>query len=60
MSANHIIVGAGAVGTAARLLADSGEYVTIISRSGSGPEHPHRPSRAGCGKRSCLCRTRGC
>ncbi|HJY24282.1 MAG TPA: NAD-dependent epimerase/dehydratase family protein [Actinomycetes bacterium] len=41
MSANHIIVGAGAVGTAtARLLADSGEYVTIISRSGSGPEHP--------------------
>ena len=41
MSANHIVVGAGAVGTAtARLLADSGEYVTIISRSGSGPEHP--------------------
>jgi nucleoside-diphosphate-sugar epimerase len=41
MSANHIIVGAGAVGTAtARLRADSGEYVTIISRSGSGPEHP--------------------
>ena len=41
MSANHIVVGAGAVGTAtARLLADSGKYVTIISRSGSGPEHP--------------------
>jgi nucleoside-diphosphate-sugar epimerase len=41
MSANHIIVGAGAVGSAtARLLADSGEYVAIISRSGSGPEHP--------------------
>jgi nucleoside-diphosphate-sugar epimerase len=41
MSAKHIVVGAGAVGTAtARLLADSGEYVTIISRSGSGPEHP--------------------
>ena len=47
MPGNHIIVGAGAVGTAiARLLADSGEHVTIISRSGSGPEHP-RVDRVG-------------
>lgn len=47
MTGNHIIVGAGAVGTAiARLLADSGEHVMIVSRSGSGPEHP-RVDRVG-------------
>ena len=37
----HTIVGAGPVGTAtARLLADRGEKVRIISRRGTGPEHP--------------------
>jgi nucleoside-diphosphate-sugar epimerase len=36
----HVIVGAGAVGSAtALLLAESGEHVRIISRRGSGPEH---------------------
>jgi nucleoside-diphosphate-sugar epimerase len=37
----HVIVGAGAVGSAtALLLADRGEHVRLISRHGSGPEHP--------------------
>jgi nucleoside-diphosphate-sugar epimerase len=37
----HVIVGAGAVGSAtALLLAERGEHVRIVSRSGSGPEHP--------------------
>jgi nucleoside-diphosphate-sugar epimerase len=37
----HVIVGAGAVGTtAARLLADGGHEVFIVSRRGGGPEHP--------------------
>jgi len=37
----HVIVGAGAVGSAtARLLAAQGHQVRIISRSGSGPDHP--------------------
>ena len=37
----HVIVGAGAVGrTAASLLADRGERVRVVTRSGSGPEHP--------------------
>ena len=37
----HVIVGAGPVGHAtARLLAERGEQVTIVSRSGRGPEHP--------------------
>jgi nucleoside-diphosphate-sugar epimerase len=37
----HVIVGAGAVGTAtAQLLAERGERVRVISRRGSGPEHP--------------------
>jgi nucleoside-diphosphate-sugar epimerase len=36
----HVIVGAGPVGSAtARLLADRGEQVRIVSRRGSGPEH---------------------
>lgn len=39
--AEHIIVGAGAIGTAtARQLAQHGEHVVIVSRHGSGPEHP--------------------
>src|SRR5580658_3470637 len=37
----HVIVGAGAVGSAAALLlAGQGEHVRIVSRRGSGPEHP--------------------
>jgi nucleoside-diphosphate-sugar epimerase len=37
----HVIVGAGAVGSAtANLLAERGEQVRIVSRRGSGPEHP--------------------
>lgn len=37
----HVIVGAGAVGSAtALLLADRGEQVKIVSRRGSGPQHP--------------------
>ncbi len=36
----HVIVGAGAVGSAtASLLADRGEQVRILSRRGSGPQH---------------------
>lgn len=37
----HVIIGAGAVGSAtAALFAERGDQVRIISRSGSGPEHP--------------------
>ncbi|GLZ35299.1 NAD-dependent epimerase [Lentzea sp. NBRC 105346] len=37
----HVIVGAGAVGSAtATLLAERGERVRIVSRRGAGPEHP--------------------
>ncbi|SCG66169.1 NAD-dependent epimerase/dehydratase family protein [Micromonospora coxensis] len=37
----HVIVGAGPVGTAtARLLAGQGERVRIVTRRGTGPEHP--------------------
>ena len=37
----HVIVGAGAVGSvAALLLAERGEHVRIVSRRGSGPDHP--------------------
>ena len=37
----HVIVGAGAVGSAtALLLAERGEHVRLISRRGTGPEHP--------------------
>lgn len=36
----HVIVGAGAVGSAtALLLAERGEHVRLISRRGTGPEH---------------------
>jgi nucleoside-diphosphate-sugar epimerase len=36
----HLVVGAGATGAAtARLLADQGDHVRLISRSGSGPVH---------------------
>jgi nucleoside-diphosphate-sugar epimerase len=37
----HVIVGAGPTGVAtARLLADAGDRVRLITRSGGGPEHP--------------------
>jgi nucleoside-diphosphate-sugar epimerase len=37
----HVIVGAGAVGSAAALLlAQRGEHVRLVSRRGSGPQHP--------------------
>jgi nucleoside-diphosphate-sugar epimerase len=37
----HVIVGAGPVGSAtALLLAERGEQVRIVTRRGSGPEHP--------------------
>jgi nucleoside-diphosphate-sugar epimerase len=36
----HVIVGAGAVGTAtALLLAERGEHVRVVSRHGAGPQH---------------------
>lgn len=38
---SHVIVGAGATGSAvARLLADSGERVRLVTRRGGGPVHP--------------------
>jgi nucleoside-diphosphate-sugar epimerase len=37
----HIVIGAGPIGTAtARHLADQGEEVVLVTRSGSGPVHP--------------------
>jgi nucleoside-diphosphate-sugar epimerase len=37
----HVIVGAGSIGTAtALLLAERGEEVVVVTRSGSGPDHP--------------------
>ena len=37
----HVVVGAGAVGAqVAALLADRGEQVRLVTRSGSGPDHP--------------------
>lgn len=37
----HVIVGSGAVGTAtAKTLAEGGDEVTVVTRSGSGPDHP--------------------
>jgi nucleoside-diphosphate-sugar epimerase len=41
MSAVHVVTGAGPVGsTVAQQLADSGERVRVLTRSGSGPDHP--------------------
>ena len=38
----HVIVGAGPVGsTVATLLAERGEAVRVVTRSGSGPDHPN-------------------
>jgi len=37
----HVIVGAGGVGSAlASLLAERGDHVRLVTRRGSGPEHP--------------------
>lgn len=37
----HVVTGAGTAGTAvARLLADRGEHVRVVTRGGAGPEHP--------------------
>lgn len=37
----HVVVGAGPIGTAtALLLAEQGDEVTLVTRSGSGPDHP--------------------
>ncbi|HEY2507557.1 MAG TPA: NAD-dependent epimerase [Streptosporangiaceae bacterium] len=37
----HVIVGAGAIGTStALLLAGRGEHVRLVTRRGSGPQHP--------------------
>jgi nucleoside-diphosphate-sugar epimerase len=37
----HVVVGAGSIGTAtANLLAERGEEVVVVTRSGSGPTHP--------------------
>ncbi|MCP2315782.1 Nucleoside-diphosphate-sugar epimerase [Nocardia amikacinitolerans] len=37
---SHVVIGAGATGSAtARLLADSGDRVRLVTRSGSGPVH---------------------
>ena len=39
--ADHVVIGAGSIGTnVARLLVERGESVRIITRGGSGPEHP--------------------
>ncbi|QFZ18445.1 NAD-dependent epimerase/dehydratase family protein [Saccharothrix syringae] len=39
--AEHVIIGAGSIGTnVARLLVERGDRVRIVTRSGSGPEHP--------------------
>ncbi|WP_026930412.1 NAD-dependent epimerase/dehydratase family protein [Glycomyces tenuis] len=39
--AQQVVIGAGATGIAtARLLADGGDRVRLITRSGGGPEHP--------------------
>jgi NAD(P)-dependent dehydrogenase (short-subunit alcohol dehydrogenase family) len=37
----QLVIGAAAIGTAtAQLLADRGERVRLVTRSGGGPEHP--------------------
>jgi nucleoside-diphosphate-sugar epimerase len=41
MSRTHVVTGAGPVGsTVALQLAEAGEHVRLLTRSGSGPEHP--------------------
>ncbi|SEW39338.1 Nucleoside-diphosphate-sugar epimerase [Chitinophaga sp. YR573] len=39
---SHVVIGASAVGIAtAELLAERGEQVILVTRSGSGPDHPY-------------------
>ena len=41
MTATHVVTGAGPVGsTVALQLAEAGEQVRLLTRSGSGPAHP--------------------
>lgn len=48
MNQHHLVTGAGPVGsTVALQLADAGERVVLLTRSGSGPEHPLIERRAG-------------
>ena len=43
----HVVLGAGVIGSGvARRLADQGERVRLITRSGSGPDHPGIERRA--------------
>ncbi len=38
---NHVVVGSGPIGSSiARLLAERGEHVRVVTRSGGGPSHP--------------------
>jgi nucleoside-diphosphate-sugar epimerase len=38
---DHVVIGAGSIGTnVARVLVERGESVRIVTRGGSGPEHP--------------------
>ncbi|MGB4776943.1 NAD-dependent epimerase/dehydratase family protein, partial [Microbacterium sp.] len=47
MSASHLIIGAGPIGSALALqLAERGDPVTVVTRSGSGPRHPSIALRA--------------
>src|SRR4051812_14579641 len=40
-STEHVVIGAGSIGAGViRLLVDRGERVRVITRSGSGPDHP--------------------
>ena len=44
---HHVVVGAGSIGAGTALeLVDRGHQVTLITRSGSGPEHEHITHRA--------------
>lgn len=48
MNQHHVVTGAGPVGsTVALQLAEAGERVVLLTRSGSGPEHPLVERRAG-------------
>ncbi len=40
MKQHHLVIGAGPVGSAvAQLLADQGEHIRVVTRSGTGPDH---------------------
>lgn len=45
--AKHLVIGAGPTGSAtARMLAEAGDHVTLVSRSGRGPSHARITLRA--------------